>query len=583
MSLLLVLLILLLLLLALLLDLARPHFCFISALMALLVTGQLSPAQAFSGFSNESVFTVGALFVVAAGIKRTEALSILDRIVFTETVTPRQLMFRMMAGTSVFSAFLNNTPIVAMLIPKVNSWAERRKLSPSRFLLPLSYAASVGGIITIIGTSTNLIVSSVIVEKGHSPLSFFELSYIGIPVTLLSILWFYFAGYRMLPGYKVKKEQSKTDGKSFQFDLVVTTHSPIVGHTIASAGLRELDDLFLLHIYRGDYIIGPVSPDQPIQAGDILSFTGLYEVMTRLAKEKKLDWDLPSKHQQRQSLPMYEAVVSNSSDMIGYSFKELGFRDRFNGVVIAIQRKDEIIKGALGKIPIKAGDMLLIEAGKDFEHLSNSTHFYMVRRKGIAEHNSEKGKKTALFIMVSMIISAATGLLPMVTLSILAALAMLALGYVKKEELLSSVQIPILLVIASAIGIGKAIEVSGLATYGSNLLATLTQSNHPILIVLAVYLMTNLFTEFITNNAAAVLMLPMGLELSLSANINPHGIAVTIAVAASASFLTPIGYQTNLMVMGAGGYKFTDYLKAGFPLTIIMMFVTLGVVWLRYL
>jgi len=583
MSLLLVLLILLLLLLALLLDLARPHFCFISALMALLVTGLLSPAHAFSGFSNDAVFTVGALFVVAAGIQRTQALAILDRIVFTDDVTPRQLMFRMMAGTALFSAFLNNTPIVAMLIAKVNSWAERRKISPARFLLPLSYAAIVGGTITIIGTSTNLIVSSIIVEKGESPLSFFELSYIGIPASLITIFWFYFVGYRFLPGYKIIREQSNNNGEIFQFDLVVTPHSPIAGHTIASAGMRELDGLFLIHIYRGEYIIGPVSPDQAIQVGDILSFTGSYEAMTRLAIEKKLDWDLPSTHQQRQSLPIYEAVVSHSSDMMGYSFKELGFRDRFNGVVIAIQRKDEIIKGALGKIPIKAGDMLLIEAGKDFESLSNSMHFYMIRRRGVSERNSGKGKKTALFIMVSMIISAATGLLPMVTAAMLAALAMLALGYVKKEELLSSVQIPILLVIASAIGIGKAIELSGMATYGSNLLAITTQSAHPIIVILAIYLITNLITELITNNAAAVLILPIGLELALSADINPHGIAVTIAVAASASFLTPIGYQTNLMVMGAGGYRFTDYLKAGFPITIIMMLVTLGVVWLRYL
>jgi di/tricarboxylate transporter len=555
-----------------------------AGLVFLMVTGVLSPNDAFVGFSNQAVFTVGALFIVAAGIQKTRALSFLEKAVFDDKASLRTVLFRMMASTSAMSAFLNNTPIVAMLIPQIQEWADRTGHSASRLLIPLSYSAIVGGVVTLIGTSTNLIVSGMLTDRNYEPLGLFELSCIGLPAAIIVLIYFYLIGYKTLPGSKKRENIDDQNLNGYQFDFEIPKGSNLSGLTVEEAGLRALDQAFLIHVVRQNHTIGPVGPGFLLEENDILTFIGELKYIDELAIRKNLIRSAPVLDATAKELPVFEAVVAPTSFLVGKTFKEIEFRERFHGVVVGIQRRDEQIKGALGNIPVKAGDLLLIEAKAGFEDIYNNDkdNFYLVTGKGVRDFQSNEKAPIALAIMLIMIGVATFGLMPIVTAALVAAILIVLTGCIKKGQILGAVNIPILLVIASAIGVGQAIETTGIAQISASFIIGQTAGFGIVAVIISLYLITNLFTEVITNNAAAVLMVPVALAAALEVGLDSHAAAVTVAVAASASFLTPIGYQTNLMVMGAGGYKFNDYVKAGLPVTLIMLVVTVTMVMWKF-
>ena len=570
-----------LVLVALIREAFRPDVVFLAGLIFLMVTNVLTPLEAFSGFSNPAVFTVGALFIVAAGVQKTSALKFLDRLVFDDKLGPRQVLARMMASTALMSSFLNNTPIVAMLIPQVQAWSARTGISASRLLIPLSYAAIVGGVITLIGTSTNLIVSGMLEQRDMEPLTLFELTWIGLPATLLVVLWFVVIGYKLLPD---RSDSSLGEGQGaanrYQMDLLLPQGSEWAYKTVDQAGLRGLENAFLVHVHRKGHTIGPVGPHFVLEEGDILTFMGEVRHIDELAVRKNLQRATPTLDAKTRDLPLYEAVVAPTSILIGKTLKGITFRERFHGVVIGIQRQNESIRGALGNVAVKTGDLLLIEAREGFDEQWNNDkdNFYLVTPSGRRELPVHDKAGLALVTVVLMILAATTGLLPIVAAAMIAAFVMLFSGCVQKDQAMGALNIPILLVIASAIGLGQAIDKTGLAVDFASLLLKYTAVFGPIAIIASIYILTNILTEMITNNAAAVLMLPIALAVGLEAGVTPHAMAVTVAVAASASFLTPIGYQTNLMVMGAGKYRFSDYFRAGLPVTLILMVTTVTMV-----
>ncbi len=573
----------LLILVALYKEATRPDVIFMGGLLVLIVAGVLTPSQAFSGFSNPAVFTVASLFVVASGIQRTRALGFLDKIVFVDGYSPRSVLVRMMASTAAMSSFLNNTPIVAMLIPQVQQWSERTGIHASKLLIPLSYAAIVGGIITLIGTSTNIIVSSMLDERGIEPLHLFELTWIGLPTAILLIIWFAAFGYRMLPDRNPSAttlgatQNPGGNGSGYQMDLMVGSGSAIIGKTVEDAGLRGLVNAFLIHAHRHGRTIGPIGPHFIVEEGDLLTFIGDVKAIDELSIRTGLSRSTPVLDGSEPDLPLFEAVVAPTSMMIGKTLKQIDFRNRFRAVVIGIQRQTEEIRGALGNLPIVAGDLLLIESKDGFDELANNDkdNFYLVNRKGFRQLPVNNKASLALVVTVTMITVAALNVVPIVTAAMLAAAVMIYAGCVKKEQIMASLNLPILLVIASALGFGQAIESSGLASTAAFTINTLTSEFGHIAIIAGIYILTNILTELITNNAAAVLMLPIALALGAETGLTAHTMAITVAIAASASFLTPFGYQTNLMVMGAGRYRFKDYLKAGLPVTILLFVVTM--------
>lgn len=577
--------IVLFILIALIKEIARPEMIFLCALGLLLTFGVLTPEEAFSGFSNTAVLTVGSLFVVAVGVQNTGALNFADRLLFKRSASLTGVLARMMLTTASMSAFLNNTPIVAMLIPRAQAWSEESNIAPSKLLIPLSYAAIVGGMTTLIGTSTNLLVSGLMVSSGYEGLGLFDLTWVGVPTALGAIAYFTLIGHRFLPD-RQQLPASESELEHYLFEVRVAFTSPLDGKTVEQAGLRSLGDAYLVHIFRNGRFL-PSAPDFRLRACDILTFRGSLSMVDTLLKvpgvERAVDGiDTRSE----MTMPLFEAVVAPSSLLVGRTLREVRFREHFHGIVLGIQRRDTQIEGSLGTVEIQPGDLLLIEAPSGFDRRWNGrrSDFYLVasRRPGRVRPQRRKAP-LALFILIGVVLLAAVGVAPIVTTAFVGALLMLLTRCISGWEARRSIDFPVLFVIASALGVGRAIEVTGLADAVAHTLIGGAAVFGTIGVLVAVYVTTSIMTEFITNNAAAALMIGIGLAAARDLNTAPEAFAIAVAIAASASFLTPIGYQTNLMVMAAGGYRFSDYFRAGIFLNLIVATIAITMISLLWL
>ncbi len=588
---------------ALMADVGRPDLVLLSGLSVLLVSGVVSPDQAFAGFSNAAVLTVGALYVVAGGVQHTDALSALDRVLFADTTRLGPVLARFMVPTSVLSGLLNNTPIVAMLTPRLQEWADAQNIPASKLMIPLSYAAITGGMMTLIGTSTNLIVAGLMEAEGYEPLHLFDVTWVGVPAALVVIAYFVLGGHRLLPDRGTSAPAAERRLGQNMFEVTVTAPSPIVGQTVAEAGLRDLGDAYLTHVRRGTEVLQG-RPGRPLEQGDVLAFNGSLAARERLLERPGLSRTLPAPDgahddpARYETLPLYEAVIAESSNLVGTTLGEANFREQYQGVVLGIQRQDEPVTSPVGTTELQAGDLLIVEAPDDFEERWSSgsrEEFYLVaprdgraRPGGSPEHDDEETDRSgrapiALGLTGAMVLAAATGLAPIVTAAVLAALLMVGTGCIRPAEAQRALNVQVLVVIAAALGIGKAIETTGLATAAAQGVLSVAEPFGPVVVLVALYLLTNLLTEIITNNAAAVLMLPVAMAAASSLGAPPVAFGVLVAVAASASFLTPIGYQTNLMVMAPGGYRFSDYARVGWPVTLLVMGTSVGIISLVWL
>lgn len=558
-------------LLALLREWARPEVVMMAGLVALMVTGVLSPEQAFSGFSSPALFTIAALLVVAAGVQRTDALRVVDRwLRFSgEEVQEGQLLRRILPVTAVLSAFINNTPLVAFWIPKLQELAERHRLSTSRLLLPVSYAAIVGGTVTLAGTSTNLVASGILQQHGLAPFGFFELTYVGLPVAVVVVAFLVLVGYRLLPARL--PPQDRPAPESFQFELRVSPGGGLAGKTIRDAGLRALGQAYLAHITRAGRVLGPVSPDDLLEEGDVLTFVGDPAVMDRLLSTPGLERVVSQREQPQGTLPLYEAVVSDSSMLVGRSLKEVRFRETFGGVALAIRRRGERIAGGLGNVPIRVGDVLLVEAPPAFEQRWNhqTGEFFLVARRDRPFASTPQRAPVALLWLGGALCAHLALKIPLVVAAMLAAGGMVVSNCLDYHQLRHAVRPSMLVTIAAAMGIGRAIELSGLAGALGRTLLGVGDSWGPVGLVATLYASIALVTELVTNAAAVAFMLPVALSAAEALALDPRPVAVLVTVGASASFISPFGYQTNLMVMGIGGYAFRDYLRIGLPTSLL--------------
>lgn len=577
--------VLMIVVLAMLRDWLRVEMAFLGGLGAVLFAGIITPEQAFAGFSNPAVLTVGSLFVVAAGVQKTGALSFIDPIIFSHHRSLYAVLPRLMAPTSIFSAFLNNTPIVAMLTPRVQEWAERHDVAASKLLIPLSYASIVGGTITLVGTSTNIVVAGLLIDADVSALQMFDLAWVGIPITLVVLIYFVAGGHRLLPDHGSTQPTAQAAFRDSLFEVEVAFESRLVGSTLEEAGLRALEDAYIVHIRRDGRLI-PASPDVLLQAGDALTVSGKISMLYQLLQREGLRPPHQAVEETEERLPVFEAVVAESAAFVGKTLKEVNFRERYGGVVLAIQRQDERLEGPLGRIPIKAGDLLIVEAREGFDDRWNANRsvFYLVApRRAPRPEPTPRKAPLALTILSAMIVAFATGVIPLVTAAFVAALLMLASGAITVSDARESIDVPVLIVIASALGLGSALEATGVAASVAHGIVTVTAAGGLFYVLLGLYVVTNILTELITNNAAAALMVPIALAAAAELGVDPIAFAVIVAIAASASFISPIGYQTNLMVMGPGGYRFVDYFKVGLPVALLVMATTVAVVFMVWI
>ena len=569
---------------------ARPELLLFASLAPLLAVGILTPQEAFAGFSNAAPLAVGALFVVAAGVQATGGLAFTDRLLFRPGGSVGGVMGRLMLTTAVLSAFLNNTPLVAMLMPRVQAWCERAGVSPSKLMIPLSYAAIVGGMTTLIGTSTNLLVAGLMEGAGVPGFGMFDLTLVGAPAALAVIAYFALWGHRWLPdrGTAALGRAGAAGGADCLFEVRVPAGSALAGRSVEAAGLRARGDAFLVHVRSPDGV-APASPDTVLRERDVLLFTGDLDARDRLVADSGL---VPALENETSAagktgrLPVFEAVVAGRSPLDGKTLQEAAFRETYGGVVVGVRRRDAALEGALGRTPLQEGDLLLVEApaGFDYRWGRGRELFYVVAPVRPGHRAVQPARAAAaLLILVGVIgVSALFGV-PLVTTAFLGALAMMGTGCLTWDEARRAVDLPVLLVIVAALGLGTAIESTGLAAALGGGLTGLAAGGGPIAVVAAAYLATSLLTEVITNNAAAALMVGIGLEAAAATGAPPAAFAVAVAIAASASFLTPVGYQTNMMVMAAGRYRFSDYLKSGAAVNLIVMAVALAMIWVVWL
>ena len=561
---------------------ARPDLVMLGALGLLLLGGVLGPEAAFAGFSNPAVITIGSLFVVAAGVERTGALGVLDRLMRPRSGRVGGAILRLMAPTALLSGVLNNTPIVAMLVPRVQAWARRSGVPASKLLLPLSTAAIVGGWLTLIGTSTNVVVHGLLIAEGLPGLGFFDLAWVGVPVVALVLVYYAAVGHRLLPDGAAEALGARA--RDYRFDLAVAPDAPFAGRTVEEAGLRTLGDAYLAHLRRADAVV-EVAPETVLAAGDVLAFVGDVRAHDELLARPGLARTAPEVHDRdRPDLPLVEAVVAAGSGLEGRSLQDVGFREAYGGVVLAVQRRGEPVRGGLGRVPLRAGDLLLVEGRLGVgDRLARHAADFALVTSVEAPRLATARAPVALALLAGLVVTVTAGLLPLSTAAFCAALGAVATGCLRGGSVHRALDGTVLLVIAASLGVGQAVQASGLAGLAAGAVEAAAGAGGAVVLVVVLFALTNVLTEVVSNSAAAALMVPVATAAAADLGIEPKALALVVAVAAGASFLTPIGYQTNLMVMAAGGYRYTDYARAGLPVTLIVLVVTVAVATLVWM
>lgn len=559
---------------------APPDVLFLGASAGLAVLGVISPAEAFAGFSNAGMLTVAALFVVVAGLRETGVLDYVGHHVLGAARTERGALARMAAAVLPMSAFLNNTPIVAMFVPVAIDWGRRHQVSPSKLLIPLSFFAILGGTCTLIGTSTNLVVDGLMIDAGLPGMSLFEIGAVGLPYAVVGLAYLLLFGGALLPERKELLEQLEDARREYLAEMAVQPGCRLAGKTVEQAGLRQLHGLFLIEIDRDGETVAPVGPDDVIHEGDRLTFAGVVGSIIDLEKIPGLvpvadpDYEvLPSRQRSRR---LCEAVVSDSSPLNGKSIRDADFRGTYGAAVVAVHRAGKRVERKIGDIVLRPGDALLLQVRPHFlRAYRHSPAFYLVN--GVDDWRPIRRDRMwlSLGLFVGLLVLMTTGLLPILLTAVLTAVLMVALGCISSGDARRSIEWQVLITIAAAFGVGSALENSGAAAAVATALVEATQSWGPIAALAAIYVLGSIITELITNNAAAVLMFPFCLETAKQYEADPRPFLVALMLSASASFMTPIGYQTNMMIYGPGGYRFGDFLKIGAPLNLLLGVVAL--------
>jgi len=556
-----------------------PDIVIMGTLGLLLLAGVADPSEAFDGFASRGIMTVAFLYVVAAGMKETNAMHLITARLLGRPRTLVETQARLTLPVAALSAFINNTPIVAMFLPVLDGVAKRVGVSPSKLFIPLSYATILGGVCTLIGTSTNVIVAGLVNEEGvpgpdGEPIQFsmFTIAPVGLPIAAVGLVYILVLSRRMLPDRITPVAETAGAARKYTTALRVTDGAAIQDRTVEQAGLRRLPGLFLSRIERDDRTIVAVSPEAIIRAGDVLVFVGAVESVKDLQQIRGL---VPVAEEEdvslyRPNLRLVEAVVSPGSPLVAQTIRGAGIRTRYGAVVVGVHRHGHRVQGKLGDVRLQAGDTLLLEAPQGFvRRWEDSSDFYLVTERADAATPRHERAWVALLVLVGLIGTITLGILSPVVAAAGAAGAMILFRCCTGPQARTAIDWQILVVIGAALGLGRTLDSTGLARAIADTLLTTAPGYGPWFLLGLVYVITLFFTACMTNNAAAVLMFPITLQLAQAGDLNFMPFAVAITVAASCEFSTPIGYQTNLMVMGPGGYKWIDYFRFGGPLTLI--------------
>jgi len=563
-----------------------PGFTFMIGIAILGLTKVITPTEILAGFANEQIAVIVLLLLLGDIIRKSGILDRMFEKAFANTKSYKGFMAKMIAMVAAFSAFLNNTPLVAIMMPYVSNWSKKNNIAPSKLLIPLSYAAILGGCATLIGTSTNLVVAGMVSDQymvqGLEPLQIFDFTFVGSIMIVLGTAYLILFGNRLLPAKKDAIDNLETQDREYIAELRIINGNEFDGKTVEEAGLRNLKGLFLVEILRGEQSIKPVKPVTRLHKNDIMLFAGETDSISEMvAAHSGLQLAQIGMYAKKAQTALIEVVVSYNSTLISKTAKEVNFRGKFDAAIVAIHRNGERVSGKLGEVKLAAGDVLLLISGQDFKQRALDTHdFYVISQ--LREYKKQPLYKQLVLIGGTLlaITLSALGFIKLFTAILSLVLLITLLRMVSPKDIAKGIDFNLILIIALSLALGTAMIKSGVAEVFANAAFSIFKHFGIVGVLVGIYAITNLLGSFITNKAAVALIFPVAVSMAIELGIDPKPFILTVAFAGAASFLTPIGYQTNLMVYGPGGYTFRDFFKIGLPLTVLYMIITvLGLVY----
>ncbi|NPA36999.1 MAG: SLC13 family permease [Chlorobi bacterium] len=564
-------------------------FTFFIAILVLGLSGVLTPSEILAGFANEQIAVILMLLLLGDAIRQTSIIEIFFEKIFPRSSSYKSFLLRMMVWVGSLSAFLNNTPLVAVMMPYVHQWSRHNNISSSKLLIPLSYAAILGGCVTLIGTSTNLIVSGMVVDQHiipeMKPLEMFDFFWVGFPMLIIGIVYLYFFSYKYLPERKTALEEFSTGERKYLVEAEIRAGSHLIQKCIGDTDFRRNEkELFLVEVVRRKKLFQILEDEFVFEEGDILRFAGDNNNIIEILSDKSgLTLPTLGMMSKLNLLQVVEVVISYNSSLITKTVKEINFRGRYDAALIAIHRNGEKITEHIEDVKLKAGDVLLLIAGENFySRIQGELDFYLLSKvKELRKPERYKiwtllgGTLLAIFLSAIKVVPLFMGLLVvLVVINIL--------KVVSSKDLPKSIDYNLAVIIALSLALGTAMIKSGVADMIANFVISVFLPLGRVALLAGIFIITSVLAAYITNKAAVAILFPISISAAHNLGLNPLPFVLVVSFAAAANFITPIGYQTNLMVYGPGGYTFKDFFKIGFPLTVIYMVVTVSILSAMY-
>ncbi len=562
----------------------KASVSFLLAVLLFSITGILTPSEVLSGFSNESIASILMLILITTGLRKNFQLEYLFDAVFKKVNTYRGFLFRMMSQVAILSSIINNTPVVALMTPYVVEWGKKNNIAPSRLLIPLSYATIMGGMITLIGTSTTLVLNGFLQDFDHPSLLFEDLFIIGISVTVSGILFILFVGYKFLPDHKDVLKTYSENKREYIVETRVLPDSKLIGKNLLKAGLRNLKGVYLVELLRGSRMISPVGPNEVLSEGDILFFAGnTKDIVDLINSDLGIELPTTARSYDSDKAEIVEAVMNNYSSLINKSVKQSDFRNRYNAAIVAIHRNGKKVSGRIGDIVLQAGDLLMLFTGSDFRDRVEIYRdlFVVSKLQNIVKPGNKKYYALGLMAICAMILLIFSQMTLFPALMIILCI-MIGFNLITTQDVKRELDLNMIIILVFSLAVGQAIIKTDAGNMVAMKIINLLEPFGNISILLGLLIITNLLASFIGNVGAVSISFPLAYAISNNLGIDGYPFFLTIAYAASAAFLTPISYQTNLIIYGPGGYKFKDFFRIGLPVNIVYLSVAMAVIIYRY-
>ncbi|MBL3655624.1 SLC13 family permease [Fulvivirga sediminis] len=576
--------VILLLFVSIYLELVKPSVSFLFAIIIFIIFGIITPSQVLDGFSNQSIASVVLLILITAGVRSNFNVEIFLNKIFGRAKTYRGFLFSMMSKVALLSSFVNNTPVVVLLTPYVFNWGKQRGISPSKLLIPLSYSTIIGGMITVIGTSTTLVLNGFLLEHGIGGLDTNSLFIVGSTVAVCCIGFLALFSKKLLPNHTDFIEKFESNKRQYLIEKRLSENSPLIGKSISEGGLRNLNGVYLVEIVRGEKLISPVTPKEIIQPNDVLIFAGNTDNIVDLTLTD-IGVHLPEKlsPQSNGKVKVVEGVVSANSSLIGKTIKSSNFRERYDAAVIAVHRNGEKLSGKIGRMSIKAGDVLLMYVGADFNDRVDLYKDLYVITGETKEIGTDQKQNYKIIILLTIVAALAISRAFSLFVSLLIIFTvMIGMRLISMKNIKRDLDVNLVSILVLSLALGEAIINTGTGEFAAKYAINLLEPYGPIALMAGIMLITTLLTSFITNVGAVSIAFPLTLAICSDLGISGDPFYLALAFSASAAFLTPVGYQTNLIIYGPGGYNFKDFLKIGLPITLIYLGIALSVIILLY-